>query len=454
MFYPVSASQSLVSLPLSALVPEPRSGVRHDAAAWLGCGVVCVAGARLVSRACGVRVPLLATSGGGLVVVAVTTFPRDVPSVPRCPSLHGGYNLAVFSLCGCRWSGLVQTRASGGFRSVFSQFRSPVLGCQSVVAPTCMDSRPCSVSGVRSSSACGPSTLWRSEVAMLEFPIFGVPAALASEGLVIPTGPCSRGSPPLLPSARGSSSPELGVGRVAKAAVAPCVVCGFPACFVHVLQVAVLLCRVRGECDRSMCSCRGGASELLTGLSRVAVDNCILCRVLSATEWVAGDIPCKTCAKNKLERSRKSQKTRYLSTASKDLSTDTTSQKATSSAKALPVDSRSSPVDRCNQSEDQKLWKACAYRQQQTTCRQMHTVRAFSLLSEIVCYECKKQGHMRGECPELKKKLKKDKFTFKKAKAMVATWSDEDDDQNSQATSGDDEVHYLMARSDDSNEVR
>ncbi|MQL68600.1 hypothetical protein Taro_000879 [Colocasia esculenta] len=73
--------------------------------------------------------------------------------------------------------------------------------------------------------------------------------------------------------------------------------------------------------------------------------------------------------------------------------------------------------------------------------------------SEVVCYECKKQRHMRGECPELKKKLKKDKFTFKKAKAMVATWSDEDEDQNSQATSGDDEVHCLMARSDDSNEV-
>ncbi|MQL89471.1 hypothetical protein Taro_022049 [Colocasia esculenta] len=51
-----------------------------------------------------------------------------------------------------------------------------------------------------------------------------VPAALAGEGLVIPTEPCSRGSPPLLPSARGSSSRELGVRRVAEVAVAPCVV--------------------------------------------------------------------------------------------------------------------------------------------------------------------------------------------------------------------------------------
>ncbi|MQL76112.1 hypothetical protein Taro_008509 [Colocasia esculenta] len=60
---------------------------------------------------------------------------------------------------------------------------------------------------------------------------------------------------------------------------------------------------------------------------------------------------------------------------------------------------------------------------------------------------------MRGECPKLKKKLKKEKFTIMKAKAMLATWSDEDEDENSQATSGDDEVQCLMARSDDSNEV-
>ncbi|MQL98379.1 hypothetical protein Taro_031086 [Colocasia esculenta] len=47
---------------------------------------------------------------------------------------------------------------------------------------------------------------------------------------------------------------------------------------------------------------------------------------------------------------------------------------------------------------------------------------------------------MRRECPELKKKLKKDKFTFKKAKAMLATWSDEDADEDEQATSGNEEI--------------
>ncbi|MQL79532.1 hypothetical protein Taro_011972 [Colocasia esculenta] len=41
-FYSVQASQSFVSLPLSALVPEPRSGARRGATAWPGCGVACV----------------------------------------------------------------------------------------------------------------------------------------------------------------------------------------------------------------------------------------------------------------------------------------------------------------------------------------------------------------------------------------------------------------------------
>ncbi|MQL85537.1 hypothetical protein Taro_018051 [Colocasia esculenta] len=60
---------------------------------------------------------------------------------------------------------------------------------------------------------------------------------------------------------------------------------------------------------------------------------------------------------------------------------------------------------------------------------------------------------MRGECPEVKKKLKKNKFTFKKAKAMMATWSDEDEDDNAHGRSEDEEIQCLMARSEDSNEV-
>ncbi|MQM14639.1 hypothetical protein Taro_047574, partial [Colocasia esculenta] len=138
------------------------------------------AGARLVSGGHGRRVPLLAASGGGLVAVI--------------------------------------THASGVFRSVFSLFRSPILGCQSVVAPACMDSRPCGVSGVQGGSACRPSTLWRSEVAVL--------GVRRHSHLVVAWSLRALFArlTPLLPSARGSSSRELGVGRVAEATVVPCVV--------------------------------------------------------------------------------------------------------------------------------------------------------------------------------------------------------------------------------------
>ncbi|MQL94718.1 hypothetical protein Taro_027374 [Colocasia esculenta] len=213
--------QSFVSLPLFALVPEPRSGVRREATAWPGCGVACVvcsvaalscpsagaeAGARLESRARGLRVPLLAASGDGLVAIVVTVFPHD---------LHGGCSLSVASSRLRRWSGLVQTGASGGFRSMFLQFRGSVPWCLSVVAPVGVVPDLVRVQGL-GGSACGPSTRWRSEVAVLAFHVFGVPAALVGEGLVIPTGPCSRGSPPYflqLGARRRGSSVSDGLRR-------------------------------------------------------------------------------------------------------------------------------------------------------------------------------------------------------------------------------------------------
>ncbi|MQM07867.1 hypothetical protein Taro_040712 [Colocasia esculenta] len=47
------------------------------------------AGARLASIACGLRVPLLATSGGGLVVVVVTAFPYDVSKFYNGTGVYG-----------------------------------------------------------------------------------------------------------------------------------------------------------------------------------------------------------------------------------------------------------------------------------------------------------------------------------------------------------------------------
>ncbi|MQM16765.1 hypothetical protein Taro_049725 [Colocasia esculenta] len=69
--------------------------------------------------------------------------------------------------------------------------------------------------------------------------------------------------------------------------------------------------------------------------------------------------------------------------------------------------------------------------------------------SELVCYECKKPGHIKAECLKLKKRefKKKDnskKFRRYKKKAMAATWSNESDsDSESSSSDGEEEKANL-----------
>ncbi|GAV81452.1 LOW QUALITY PROTEIN: zf-CCHC domain-containing protein/UBN2 domain-containing protein, partial [Cephalotus follicularis] len=77
---------------------------------------------------------------------------------------------------------------------------------------------------------------------------------------------------------------------------------------------------------------------------------------------------------------------------------------------------------------------------------------------ELTCYECKKPGHFKNECPNLKKKERFNKEQFKKnehskkKKAMVSTWDDRD--SSSSEEESDEEVVNLalMALEEDTSE--
>ncbi|GAV90551.1 zf-CCHC domain-containing protein/DUF4219 domain-containing protein, partial [Cephalotus follicularis] len=75
---------------------------------------------------------------------------------------------------------------------------------------------------------------------------------------------------------------------------------------------------------------------------------------------------------------------------------------------------------------------------------------------ESTCYECKKSGHFKNECPNLKKKeqFKKRNEYFKKKKAMVATWSDSDS-LSSKEESDEEVAHiaYMAIEDEEKNEV-
>ncbi|GAV62604.1 zf-CCHC domain-containing protein/UBN2 domain-containing protein [Cephalotus follicularis] len=77
-----------------------------------------------------------------------------------------------------------------------------------------------------------------------------------------------------------------------------------------------------------------------------------------------------------------------------------------------------------------------------------HNVES-SKKEEPTCYECKKSGHFKNECPNLKKKEKFIKEHSKKKKAMVATW-DDSDSSSSEEESDEEVVNFaLMAMEED-----
>ena len=70
---------------------------------------------------------------------------------------------------------------------------------------------------------------------------------------------------------------------------------------------------------------------------------------------------------------------------------------------------------------------------------------------DVMYYEFKHPGHMRGECPEMIKKFKKMKG--RKAKAMVATWSDEETSSSNESEEEGKNNLCLMAHANEVEEV-
>ncbi|MQL69160.1 hypothetical protein Taro_001475 [Colocasia esculenta] len=215
------------------------------------------AGARLASRVCRLRVPLLATSGGGLVIVVVTAF------------------------------------SSQGFQ-VFLVARAST----AVIARLCLVS--VGVIARDGTGVCGSPTWWRVHgpewFCLWALDLVEESCVCHDLGwwswccdvlfrcLVVP---CYRLTPPLLPSARGSSSQELGVGRVAEAAVAPCVVNSSESecccsCYCAACVVSVFARRVRAVAARLALDSL--VVVFLVWRRLVSQSRCFVCRVALLVE--------------------------------------------------------------------------------------------------------------------------------------------------------------------------
>ena len=69
--------------------------------------------------------------------------------------------------------------------------------------------------------------------------------------------------------------------------------------------------------------------------------------------------------------------------------------------------------------------------------------------SHVFCYECRKSGHIKSECPRLTKKPF-NKSSYWKKKALVGGWDDSEETTKDEAEDNDESFFALMVSADSS----
>ncbi|MQL78850.1 hypothetical protein Taro_011287, partial [Colocasia esculenta] len=449
ILFPAWPRQSFVSLPRSTLFPEPRREVRREVGQAAVLRVLCVsvaalshpsagveAGARLASRACGLRIPVLAASGGGLVVIIVTALLHDF--------------LLLWPLRDCvvtrRVRAVVARLAVDSLEVVFSyggQLQASP-GAVLVVVFGAFE-RVCVTKAERACVWCG---LHRCRVvcgiALRHLPVVVVSLVLAGCELwqrCIAWLPCIL-SGALVVLVEVLLGPACVVSAVLLAAVFSLMVSSAMLVdFVCPQGAGGLLC----FCVLSQMVVWAGAGMACCALSGLRFFACGFCF------GAYGSTVCLCSSVLVLCRLEPWCIVLYLGWLLVLVIVPCVVPYACGSIGVVSV-----LVWLCvalvSLEAEGSLLSVCL-----VTCavhpKEFSRVSTCKLAKEMwdkleIIYK----GHMRGECPELKKTLK-NKFTFKKAKAMMATWSDEDEDDNAHGSSKDEEIQCLMARSEDSNEV-
>ncbi|KAH1069198.1 hypothetical protein GYH30_006691 [Glycine max] len=74
------------------------------------------------------------------------------------------------------------------------------------------------------------------------------------------------------------------------------------------------------------------------------------------------------------------------------------------------------------------MWKSKRGSKWNNSSKKVFKERKDKENSSIICYECKKPGHFKSECPNLEKsKDKKKYYKSKEKKGLMSTWEDLDD---------------------------